>query len=229
MSNTTNHVWLSLRNSYNACVNGKQYVYSINRYGRKYAYQLASLSLKYNRKFWDYYTENDNEVTFYVFTHKYGIVDVLIDKDDFELISQYKISISNDNHAHTFYARTKCGAVHLLIMKPPKGLVVDHINGNGLDNRKVNLRVVTVSTNNKNSGLRSDNKTSVRGVCKSKNRYRAFWYDNNKKKHSKSFSILKYGEEKAFSLATQFRLDMELKYGYLPVNRSTTIPSGSTI
>ncbi len=39
-------------------------------------------------------------------------------------------------------------ALHRLVMEPiPDGLVVDHVNRNTLDNRKVNLRVVTQQEN----------------------------------------------------------------------------------
>lgn len=38
--------------------------------------------------------------------------------------------------------------MHRLIMETPKGLVTDHINGDGLDNRRANLRVATSSQNN---------------------------------------------------------------------------------
>lgn len=46
---------------------------------------------------------------------------------------------------------------HLIMGKPPKGLMIDHINGNGLDNRKCNLRFVT---NRENCMNRHRNYTS---------------------------------------------------------------------
>lgn len=59
---------------------------------------------------------------------------------------------------HTVYAsmgnrisgRCSNTLLHRFLLDPPADLVVDHINGNGLDNRRENLRVVTVAENNTN-------------------------------------------------------------------------------
>ena len=41
--------------------------------------------------------------------------------------------------------------MHREIMQPPKGMVVDHVNGNGMDNSRANQRVCTQEQNGHSS------------------------------------------------------------------------------
>lgn len=54
--------------------------------------------------------------------------------------------------------------MHRLILGAPVGVLVDHRNGNGLDNRRANLRLATRSQNGANSGLSRRNTSGYKGV-----------------------------------------------------------------
>lgn len=65
--------------------------------------------------------------------------------------------------------------LHRLLVAAPEGVDVDHINGNGLDNRYENLRLATRQQNIANKRMSKNNTSGYKGVswCKSKQKWRA--------------------------------------------------------
>ena len=60
--------------------------------------------------------------------------------------------------------------LHREILTPEDGFYVDHISGNGLDCRRINLRPATCAQNAQNSRRRKDNKSGLKGVSWHKQR-----------------------------------------------------------
>lgn len=54
--------------------------------------------------------------------------------------------------------------LHRLVMKAPAGVLVDHINRDGLDNRRVNLRLCNQSQNKANRPAPRNNTSGYKGV-----------------------------------------------------------------
>jgi hypothetical protein len=93
----------------------------------------------------------------------------IVDDDDYERLSQYKYYENNKGYAYrNLWKDKKVHAVYLHreVIGAPKGLQVDHINGNRLDNRKENLRLVTPQQNQFNLRKSKSEMTSkYKGVC----------------------------------------------------------------
>lgn len=104
----------------------------------------------------------------------------LVDNKDFEYLNQWKWFAYNSRGK--FYARRnsfnqqtkKQYVIHMhkvIMVKIPKGKEIDHINGNGLNNQRNNLRFATRFQNMMNRKLNSNNKSGYKGV---------FWHKRDK-------------------------------------------------
>jgi hypothetical protein len=120
-----------------------------------------------------------------------------IDKEDFGKVASVTWSIfrarNKDTNTEYFYY-AQCNAIvpgisnknqilHRVIMDAPKGMVVDHINKDTLDNRKSNLRICTQSENRRNTkAICANNTSGVKGVTWSTkdNKWMSYVYLNNK-------------------------------------------------
>lgn len=96
------------------------------------------------------------------------------DLEDYDKIKKYTWGLNELKYVVSapFGKSTR---MHILIMNPPKGMVVDHINHMTYDNRKENLRICERSQNQMNQKLRSDNTSGRKGVYfdKSRNKWMA--------------------------------------------------------
>lgn len=85
----------------------------------------------------------------------------LFDKQDRLLINQHTWSIDNNGYAATWNG-TKKMRLHKLLF--PEALIVDHINGNALDNRRCSLRLCNLQENAQNSTMKRTNQVGYKGV-----------------------------------------------------------------
>lgn len=112
---------------------------------------------------------------------KHGEKSILIDDEDYDKIKNYNWFPYYDSHVDNYYIRanaprnkgnSKTIFLHRFILNNPDNTMVDHINGDTLDNRKCNLRICTKSQNMMNRKKHKKCSSIFKGVC---------WNKQNKK------------------------------------------------
>lgn len=126
----------------------------------------------------------------------------IVSKKDYERVIKYKWHFNKNGYA---VRNVKRGSgeetyMHRIIMEEhlTEGLLVDHKNGNGLDNRRENLRVCTKTQNQQNQKPRHTSVSKYKGVgyYKRDKKWRARIISNKK-----DIELGKFEDEKEAALA----------------------------
>lgn len=145
-------------------------------------------------------------------SNKYGTKIVLLDDDDYDRIikEKYSLSVTWDKTIKNFYVaftkkpeNSNSRLLHRYLLNPPKGMTIDHINRNPLDNRRCNLRICTQFENNQNQKHNTSGKVGV-SYSKQDKGYVAYIRVNRKQ--------IRLGFFKTLNEAIECRIKAEEKY-----------------
>lgn len=143
----------------------------------------------------------DDVVIIYI-NSKYGDCKCIIDREDFDKVNQFNTSwylVYNKNRIESVVTKIQRNKVrksiklHVLLTDRPDGLVVDHIDGNVLNNKKSNLRVVTAE----------ENATNLKDYHTSSSGYQNIYFE--KGKYSVRIKPKRYGRYDTIEEAVKVR------------------------
>jgi hypothetical protein len=135
---------------------------------------------------------------------------VIVDECDMPLMEAHAWRVhlfKRHGDREYWYVRTSIGGrrhalLHRVIAGAVMGQQVDHINGNGLDNRRSNLRICTHSENMRNTRRNSRNTSGYKGVRKAGNGWTVFIQHDGQRKYLGYFKSAAEGHE-AYKAAAQ--------------------------
>lgn len=142
---------------------------------------------------------------------------VKIDPEDYPKVSKHHWYLNTfrglkyAKTSSTVNGKKKCIGMHSIILIAGEGLEIDHINNDGLDNRKSNLRICTHRQNLMNVRAQTGKSSKYKGVSKTQdNTWKAVSRVSGEQKYLGRFKtekeaaiaydneVIKYGDEHAF-------------------------------
>ena len=128
----------------------------------------------------------------------------LVDDEDYDYLMQWRWYAKYSKGIKSSYvvSTTDKLSMHRVIMGDPKGLVIDHINHNAIDNQRNNLRNCTPAQNTCNRRTPSNNTSGYKGVYWERGQWRARIVVNRKPKHLGYFHC-KHEAAKAYNTAAK--------------------------
>lgn len=114
----------------------------------------------------------------------------LVDEEMYEYLTCWDWHYSNGyaKRADWDNGKSKIIRMHHIILPRKSGYVVDHINGDSLDNRRENLRLVSGAQNSVNKGLQKNSTSGYKGVNSHQGKWRAYIVKDKKQIHLGVFS-----------------------------------------
>jgi hypothetical protein len=94
---------------------------------------------------------------------------IILDKYGFDFVKKMHLCVDKSTgYVICYYngASKNMFLLHRLLINCPKNKIVDHINGDKLDNRLCNLRICDKSKNGMNRGMQKNNSSGFKGVYK---------------------------------------------------------------
>lgn len=126
-----------------------------------------------------FYSKDRKSILIELHNKNLGKLYTTIDSDQFELVNQFNTTwFVGYKKGHIDGVKTKIQKnkirknvwLHRLIMNPIEGMVVDHIDGDTLNNKLSNLRVLTAK----------ENATNLSSVSKNKSGFTNIYFDHGK-------------------------------------------------
>lgn len=101
---------------------------------------------------------------------------MVVDLADYDLVKPFnwiRFQVNKGSAYGHAWVGGRAEYAHRLILSPPAKMVVDHINGDGLDNRRSNMRIATRTQNNANR-KHGSSRTGYKGVAPESGKFYAY-------------------------------------------------------